>query len=102
MRLLNRAPRCGFTLVELIVTLAVIAILAAIVTVGAPPLDRSTSQSAMRTTIAHARARALATGHPVEDSLTLRGTSQPFRAMPDGGVLADSILLHVLTDSALR
>lgn len=98
MKLLMCTARRGFTLAELIVTLAVIAILAVIAAVAAPPVSHATDQSTMSTTIGRARARALASGHPVQDSVTLVGGSHVFRAMPDGAVLADSVVLHALTD----
>lgn len=102
MRQRNREPRLGFTLAELIIAIAVIAILFGVAAIAAPPIARVPDRPTMRSTIAHARARALASGHPVKDSVTFAGTSHPFRAMPDGGVLADSILRQAFGKSVLR
>jgi len=98
MRHVTQPPRSGFTLAELIVVLAVIAMLSIVAGVAAPPFTHAKTQSTLQRTIADARARALRSGHPVEDSVIVAGTSHRIRALPDGGILSDSVLGLMLAD----
>ena len=83
--------RAGVTLVELIVTLALLAIVAGIVTVSftrsRPGEDRD---PALRTLVT-ARREAIAAGHPVTVLITSEGRRHAVTALPDGRVLADTI-----------
>ena len=89
--------RRGFTLLELIVVVALIAILSSVaVTAGAwgrPSPDRASE----RAVVAAARARAIAGERPVLDSVIVDGHEALLRAFPDGSVIADS----AVADSAL-
>jgi prepilin-type N-terminal cleavage/methylation domain-containing protein len=82
--------RKGFTLVELMIVLALLAIIAAVSATAFRLLDRSTSQNSNELEIARARHRAIESGRPV--TITVRNSTgaHDVLALPDGGVVADS------------
>lgn len=84
--------RPGVTLVELVVTLAIIGTLAGVVTLQhgrrRPPTDNETA----RAEIGSLRARALAEGGVARGVVILQGRAYPVAALPDGSVIADTIL----------
>jgi prepilin-type N-terminal cleavage/methylation domain-containing protein len=89
----SNAARRGFTLVELIATLAVLGVAMLVAGVALNRAPGVPAVSARAAQVAAARARALATGRPVlaevRDSVGL-----PFAivARPDGSVIAEAAL----------
>lgn len=94
--------RRGFTLLELIVVVALVAILAGVAVTAGGWSRPAVSVGSATAVIAAARARAIADGHPVEDSVTLDGRVALVRAAPDGTVQADSALGASVLDGAVR
>jgi Tfp pilus assembly protein FimT len=103
--------RSGGTLIEMVVTLAVMAIVAAVATLALRPAashpepfhghSERSEESAVR--IAAARRAAIAQRHPVTLSLRRDGDSLLVTALPDGRVLADSgISLDPLTGAPVH
>lgn len=82
--------RRGSTLVELIVTLVIMAIVASVVTLALKPRASSAQDTATR--VAEARRTALAQRRAVTITLVLDRTPVSLTALPDGGVVADSSL----------
>jgi len=85
-----RLPRAGVTLVELLVVLAIMAVMAGVATFGAPPTHATPSDVAVRT--ASARRAALASGRPVSVTVVAFGHEHAMSALPNGVVIADSLL----------
>lgn len=84
--------RRGFTLLELIVVVALIAILAGVAATANAWRRPAAAGTSIRGVISAARARAIAGEHPVEDSVVVDGRVALLRALPDGSVLADSAI----------
>lgn len=88
-----RPGRCGLTLLELVVVLAVVGILAG---VAAPVLRRApapSAEEAARERVAEVRARAVRGGHSVAALvLDADGEQRPVLARPDGSVLGAEAL----------
>jgi prepilin-type N-terminal cleavage/methylation domain-containing protein len=87
--------RRGFTLVELMVVLAVLGVMAGVAGLAARSLERTDPAAERAAAVADARCRALETRRPVElvvpsDS----GAGLRLTAQPDGTVRADGAL-HV-------
>lgn len=84
--------RSGLTLVELLVTLALIGVVTGVVGLAfraAPPLpDGSEVQAA----VAAARRQALTARRPVTTSIRVAEGVHSVTALPDGSVLVDSLL----------
>ena len=83
--------RRGVTLVELLVVLAVTGIILALAA-AAPRPSMRTAPGMLRDEVRQARARALRTGTSVTISITIGGHAQSLTALPDGSVLADSLI----------
>ena len=83
--------RTGVTLIELVVTVALIGIVAAVATL-AFPVDRSPSPTDPLVQVARARTQAAQTGRPVAISLVVNGKMVDAFALSDGSVIADSVL----------
>jgi Tfp pilus assembly protein FimT len=83
--------RPGSTLLELLVTLAIVAIACAVVglTVRAAPEPAADDAQAA---VAAARRAAIAERRPVTVTVAARGEPHALTALPDGGVVADSVL----------
>lgn len=83
----RRVPRGGVTLLELLVTMAVLGIVAGVVSVTLRRLDEPAPDSPA-SRVARARREAVASGRPVTVTIdTMNAT-----AWPDGSVVADSVL----------
>lgn len=81
----------GVTLVELIITLTVMATLAAVVTVAIVERPRMEDRE-LDSLLTGARQRALETGRSVTIRLSVRGQPAFATALPDGRVVADAVL----------
>jgi len=84
-----RAKRAGSTLVELIVTLALLAVIFTVVAFALPGRRPVVTTKSI---VSDARARAIAMRRPV--TIVLSDSSQPLdvTVLPDGQVIADSAL----------
>ena len=84
--------RPGVTLLELMVVLVLLSVLASVVVLAirstprAQPLDRANRR------VLAARDSALRLGHPVTVIVDVAGSQRAATALPDGRVLADSVL----------
>ena len=83
----------GATLVEMIITVALIGVISAIATL-AFPRDRTPQPNDPLLQVARARTLAVENSRRVSVSLTIDGRPVDVLALPDGSVIADSIL-HV-------
>ena len=94
----GRRTRAGFTLVELMVVLAVLGVMAGVAGLAARSLERTDAASERAAAVADARRRALQTRRPVTLTVQLGERTGRLVALPDGSVHADSALgLDVLT-----
>jgi prepilin-type N-terminal cleavage/methylation domain-containing protein len=84
----NCTKRKGATLVELVVVIAVLAILASMVTLGIRRLEVAPDD--LPTALANARRHAAASGTAVHVSRVERDTAVDFTVFPDGHVVSDS------------
>jgi prepilin-type N-terminal cleavage/methylation domain-containing protein len=93
------APRrAGFTLVELMVVLAVLGIMAGVAGLAARSLDDTGPEVERAAAIAGARRRALETRRPVPLTVDTGGGAARLVALPDGSIHGDTALgLDVLT-----
>ncbi|HEX2210518.1 MAG TPA: prepilin-type N-terminal cleavage/methylation domain-containing protein [Longimicrobium sp.] len=90
--------RTGFTLVEMMVVLAILGVMAGVAGLAARSLERTDAASERAAAIAGARRTALQTRRPVTLAVQTDGGPARFIAYPDGSVRADSTLgLDVLT-----
>jgi prepilin-type N-terminal cleavage/methylation domain-containing protein len=90
--------RAGFTLVELMVVLAVLGVMAGVAGLAARSLERTDPAAERAAAVAGARRRALETRRPVTLSIPAGEGVARLVAFPDGTVRADSALgLDVLT-----
>ena len=85
----------GITLIELIVALALLAILTGIVGLAITRAPSVAFVDAVSARISDARTQAIAQGRPVTITISSSGLSRSVTALPDGSVLADS---GILTD----
>jgi prepilin-type N-terminal cleavage/methylation domain-containing protein len=88
---IRSASTVGSTLLELIVALAVLGILLAVTTIVLRP-EASAGPGGGLQRAARARERALESGHPVGDTFTIAGRAGFLVALPDGRVVADTML----------
>lgn len=90
--------RGGFTLVEMLVVLAILGVMAGIVGLAAGTLDDTDPATVRAARIAEARRQALTTRRPVVIRLADGDSAGGMVALPDGSVRADTSLhLDVLT-----
>lgn len=90
--------RAGFTLVELMVVLAVLGVMAGVAGLAARSLERRDPETERAAAIADARRRALETRRPVTLQVQVGDSAARLIALPDGSVRRDSALgLDVLT-----
>ena len=90
--------RTGFTLVELMVVLAILGLMAGVVGLAARSLERTDPAAERAAAVADARRRALETRRPVTLDVPMGDSVGRLVAFPDGTVRADSTLgLDVLT-----
>jgi prepilin-type N-terminal cleavage/methylation domain-containing protein len=89
-RATRAGARRGVTLVELMVTLALIGLLAGVVGLTLHTAPRAPSIDAPTARLVAARDSALRLGVPVTIALTVDGHSHVATALPDGRVIADS------------
>jgi prepilin-type N-terminal cleavage/methylation domain-containing protein len=94
----RRLPRrrSGVTLLELLITVAILGVVAGVVTLTLPRLDEPAPDTAA-SRIARARREAVASGRPVTvrvDTVGASASAPPVdaTAWPDGSVVADSVL----------
>lgn len=88
----------GFTLVELIVVLAILGVMAGIVGLVAPASKRPDASAERAASVAEARRRALYTRRPVRLQVRVGDSVRQVLALPDGSVRGDSALgLEALT-----
>jgi prepilin-type N-terminal cleavage/methylation domain-containing protein len=83
-------PRRGSTLIELVVTLAIMGLVAGMVTLALQRQSPPTVDPFVR--ISAARHAALITRRPVTIDLVIDGALMVLTALPDGGVVADTSL----------
>jgi prepilin-type N-terminal cleavage/methylation domain-containing protein len=84
--------RTGFTLVELMVVLAILGVMAGVAGLAARSLDDTDPAAERAALIADARRRALQTRRPVRLQVASGDTVRLMLALPDGSVRADSAL----------
>ena len=84
--------RAGFTLVELLVVLAILGVMAGVVGLAARRLDDTDPAAARSAAIADARRRALETRRPVTVEFRDGDTVRWMTARPDGSVRGDTAL----------
>ena len=84
-----RRRRTASTLLELMVTLALLAILAGVVPLALRPIDPIRDDDPLARLTA-ARRTALRTGRAVTITMSVAGVSYRATALPDGSVVADS------------
>jgi prepilin-type N-terminal cleavage/methylation domain-containing protein len=89
----SATPRNATTLVELMVAMAILAIMAAVVGVAIHGSNRDVADTAVDRA-AVARQRAIASGEPVVFTLTSGEASRRATALPDGSVVGAS-LAHI-------
>jgi prepilin-type N-terminal cleavage/methylation domain-containing protein len=91
----RRGPRCrrrsGVTLLELLVTLVVLAVVTGVVTVALPRITEPADDTPA-SRLASARREALATGRPVTITIEAAGGAVDATVAPDGSVVADTSL----------
>jgi len=87
----SRFPRRGITLVELMVVLAILAVVMSVATLARPSTVATPTDSAAAV-VALARTTALATGHAVTKTVQVDGRPRMVTAFSDGIVVADSTL----------
>ena len=86
---MTRRPGGGSTLLELIVTLAVMAVVAGVVALALRPRDAAHPAA---DPVVEARRAAIAARRPVTIDLVRDGRVFVLTALPDGGVIADADL----------
>lgn len=82
-------PRAGTTLLELLVTIAVIAVIATVVVLGFPR-PRVAPVDDLPTRVRRARAEAVDSARPVTFTMVVDGRPVDVTAEPDGSVIVDS------------
>jgi prepilin-type N-terminal cleavage/methylation domain-containing protein len=93
--------RSGFTLVELMVVLAILGLMAAVAGLAVRSMAAPDAASERAARIADARRQALRTRRPVTLQVAEGDSARRLLALPDGSVRADSALgLEVLTGRA--
>jgi len=85
------SARSGTTLLELLVTIVVMAIIAGVAVLAIRPPAAPDGDNP-RTIIEAARRRALESGLVVDTSVTIDGVIRAVTALPDGRVIADSVV----------
>jgi prepilin-type N-terminal cleavage/methylation domain-containing protein len=86
------SARRGFTLVELMVVLAVLGVMAGVAGLAARSLERSDPAAELAAAVAEARSQALRTRRPVERVVAGDSGALRLTAFPDGSVRADGPL----------
>lgn len=83
--------RRGVTLIELMVTLVLMAVLArvAVLAIHDPPRPDPTNP---RVIVQAARSRAVEQGIAVDTTIVVDGVTRPVTVLPDGRVIADSVV----------
>jgi prepilin-type N-terminal cleavage/methylation domain-containing protein len=84
--------RPGVTLVELIVALALLGLIAAVASIAIPSQHVHTASDDVTRTITDARQTAVASGHTATVTVTRNGAPHAVTALPDGAIIADSVL----------
>jgi type II secretory pathway pseudopilin PulG len=82
----------GSTLLELLVTLTIMAIIAAMVTLTLRPASATAPARGPLARVSAARRTALARHQPVTIDIVVNDSPYVVTALPDGGVVADSAL----------
>lgn len=82
----------GVTLVELLVTIAVLGVLCAVATLAVRRIDRPNPDDP-RTMLANGIRSVLQTGKPASLHFVIDGVAANATILPDGSVVADSALL---------
>jgi prepilin-type N-terminal cleavage/methylation domain-containing protein len=86
-----RDGRAGTTLLELLVTIAVIGVIATVVVIAVPP-DRTVPETDALVQVARARTQAIEEARPRTISILVAGRPLDITALPDGSVIADPSL----------
>jgi prepilin-type N-terminal cleavage/methylation domain-containing protein len=84
----------GLTLLELMVTLAVLGLVVGITAISLPPAQGDRSGPAPESLEAKARRDAVALGQPITFSDTIHGRRFAVTAFPDGRIVMDSTVPH--------
>jgi prepilin-type N-terminal cleavage/methylation domain-containing protein len=82
--------RAGFTLVELLVTLSILAIMSAVGTLALRTVDRPRVDDPQQV-LSDSQRSALATGRTIVLRLVINGKLASAAIDPDGGIIADSV-----------
>ena len=100
MRYFKRsAPRAGFTLVELLVVIALLGVIAAVTVsaINTAPKSRSDDAiSALKRGLTSARWEALLSRHPVVVQFAVSENVQSATVLPDGSLIADTALMTTM------
>ena len=84
--------RSGVTLVELIVVLAIVAVIAGVTALSFRRADRDPTVAPWVSHVAAARRMAIDSGHAVTITVSVGDTVHAVTALPDGSVISDSRL----------
>lgn len=85
----THVPRRGVTLLELLVTLTILAIIAAVTTLAVRRIDTPDARDP-HVVLANAIRDVLASGRPARIHLVIDGLAANATVLPDGEVIADS------------